>query len=89
MRKTITRDDGSTYELEIPDHLIKEFHRASEQMRRFLVKWKAAVPEGFLYLAVDNPTLMAGPSHIGHSAGACHENEVATGRAWIADGGDW
>lgn len=80
---TVTRDDGSTYEVQVPKRLIQRFKRICKSMAAFLDEITEHAPEAGLYLeGSGNPTLMAGSTHIGPNASQCKENVLADGATW-------
>lgn len=84
---TVTREDGSTYEVQVPARLTKRFKQLCTSMKRLLVEVQKYAPEGSLYLQEDSPHLMVGLSHVGHRDEACQENVLVSGADWPRSGG--
>jgi hypothetical protein len=87
---TVTREDGSTYEVEVPLKLINRFERLCTQMAALLNEVQEHAPEASLYLEGEgHPNLMGGPTHGGSRLNprALHENVITRGDTWPRSGG--
>ena len=89
-RITVTKDDGSTYEVAVPKDFRRRFRKVCRDMRKLLDEFREHAPEGSLYLQEDTPHLMAGLSHIGNDKRATPSNVYEDGDIWpYSGGGGW
>lgn len=85
---TAIREDGTTYEVQVPKRLIRRFKRLCTSMAALIEEFREHAPDGSLYLQEDSPHLLVGPSHLGtFGEPSCQKNILVTGKHWPWSGG--
>lgn len=85
----VTRENGTTYEVQVPRRLVYRFKRLCVTMATLLDELSEYAPESGLYLQEGTPHLMLGPTHIrtSYRYTSCQGNSLVSGMDWPRSGG--